>query len=124
MAAGASWVAARAARWAPLARESATADAALQAAADAAWIEKMNAAMAAYSKAADVPELAALMNAALQNTPNTFRHVLHHEGRTYWVRCSLELARIEVFGLPVEGDPIVARLCESGAENAVSGDAS
>jgi hypothetical protein len=122
--AAAAWSEMRPSRWAPLARIAAGA-AADVAAADAGWIAKMNAALAAYSESADVPELAALMSAALQNTPSTLRSVFEHDGRTYWVRCSLELARIEVFGLPVEGDhPIVATLCQSGADSSTSGVAS
>lgn len=63
--------------------------------------------------AAETPELAALLESALKAAGAAVPMKFIHEGRPYWLRVSIGMARYEVFDSPATALPLVAALCGS-----------
>lgn len=68
-----------------------------------------------YADSGELPELTALLRTASEHINAAMPAQFQYEGRTYWLRCSIGMARIEVFDGPAKGSPIVAALCSGGA---------
>jgi hypothetical protein len=58
----------------------------------------------------ETPALAALLGAAKEAVARATPTKFEHEGRTYWLRCSIGLARFEVFDGPATARPLVTGL--------------
>lgn len=61
----------------------------------------------------ETPALASLLEAAREAMTKVAPTQFEHEGRTYWLRCSIGLARLEVFDSPATARPMVTGLCGS-----------
>lgn len=58
----------------------------------------------------ETPALAALLESAREATGKTTPTKFVHEGRPYWLRVSIGLARLEVFDSPGTAKPLVTGL--------------
>lgn len=52
------------------------------------------------------PALAALLTDAFKAVIEAMPTKCEMEGRTYWLRCSIGLARVDVFGSPATAEPL------------------
>ncbi|WP_395055722.1 hypothetical protein [Polaromonas sp.] len=58
----------------------------------------------------ETPALAALLGAAKEAVAVATPTKFEYEGRTYWLRCSIGLARFEVFDSPATARPLITGL--------------
>lgn len=56
------------------------------------------------------PALAALLTDAFKAVIKALPTQFEMEGRTYWLRCSIGLARVEVFDTPATAQPLIRGL--------------
>jgi hypothetical protein len=67
----------------------------------------------AFRDADDTPALAALLESAREAAGKSMPTQFVHEGRPYWLRISIGLARLDVFDSPATGRPLVTGLSGS-----------
>lgn len=58
----------------------------------------------------ETPALAALLEGAREAVGNALPTQFEIDGRTYWLRCSIGLARFEVFDSPAKATPLITGL--------------
>lgn len=74
-----------------------------------------SAAQTSFRDAAQTPALAELLEGAREAIERTMPKSFEHEGRTYWLRCSLGLAKVSIYDTPATARPMVTAVCGSAA---------
>lgn len=63
--------------------------------------------------ARETPALAELLSVACDSLGESTPKIIYHEGRPYWLRISIGLARLEVFDNPSMSEPLVKGMAGS-----------
>jgi len=74
------------------------------------------AARTGFQDAGATPALSALLDSARTALENRIPKSFEHEGRTYWLRVALPMARLMVFNEPTTFKPMAFALSGSGEE--------